>query len=230
MVDDSKKDFVNLVSVIGEASRAKIIYILITSGRAYTAHELALEANLSTTSASNHLSKLVGNKILQVHKQGRHKYFMIYDTDVAHALEAVLNISGFEVKAPTGEVEELRYCRTCYDHLAGRAGVIITSELERRKYIIREGKDYHLTDIGYSWFENELGISSDILNKKQQRNFARQCLDWSERQIHLSGYLGSLLFKVMLQRNWLQRKEFTRAIFVTNIGKKGIYDLLKIDL
>lgn len=78
--------------LIGEAGRAGILIALL-DGRARTAGELALLANISAQSASAHLSKLVDGGLLAVEPQGRHRYYRLAGGEVAHAIEAVGSIA-----------------------------------------------------------------------------------------------------------------------------------------
>src|SRR5689334_25253515 len=75
--------FVGIAGLIGEPARAKMIWNLL-DGRAYTASELAIVADISTTSASNHLTKLLNADVLKVKKQGRHRYFSFSRPEIAY--------------------------------------------------------------------------------------------------------------------------------------------------
>lgn len=66
--------------------------------------------------------------------------------------------------------------------------------------------------------------------KGKKRFMARQCLDWSERKIHLSGYVGALLLDKMLDKGWLRTVACSRELLVTNIGKIRLYELLHLKL
>jgi len=73
--------------LIGEPARAAILIALL-DGKARTAGELALTADVSAQSASAHLSKLVDGGLLTASRTGRHRYYAMAGPDVAHALEA----------------------------------------------------------------------------------------------------------------------------------------------
>src|SRR5262245_16333016 len=85
--------FVDIATLIGEPARAKMLWSLL-DGRAYTASELAMVADISGTSASNHLTKLLGANLLKAEKQGRHKYFSFSKPEVAYAVESLASLSG----------------------------------------------------------------------------------------------------------------------------------------
>jgi hypothetical protein len=44
----------------------------------------------------------------------------------------------------------LRYARSCYDHLAGSLGVEITEALQRKRWLLPEGKGYAVTRAAFA--------------------------------------------------------------------------------
>ena len=86
---------------------------------------------------------------------------------------------------------DLRFCRTCYDHLAGQVGIAVTDSLTRHGHLEPKGpRDWQLTNSGELFCER-LGVDLDTARRTSSRHFARQCLDWSERRPHISGALGA---------------------------------------
>src|SRR5882672_5280741 len=83
--------FSTMTSLIGEPARAVMLWKLL-EGKAFTATELAISAEVSAQSASMHLTKLVKANILSVIKQGRHRYFRLASPEVAYILEAIANL------------------------------------------------------------------------------------------------------------------------------------------
>src|SRR5690606_11137049 len=84
---------------------------------------------------------------------------------------------------------ELRFCRTCYGHLAGQMGVAVTGALLERDYIRpADDRQFKLTPAGAAWFET-IGLDTATI-KPARRGLARQCMDWTERRPHLAGPLG----------------------------------------
>jgi len=65
-MEESK--FIEIAALIGEPARARMLWNLL-DGRAYTASELAIAADISGTSASNHLTKLLGAELLKAGRQ-----------------------------------------------------------------------------------------------------------------------------------------------------------------
>ena len=200
-------------------------------GKAYTATELALAADISSTSASNHLSKLLEADLLKVEAQGRHRYYAFARPEVAYVIESMANLSNKTThanKEDKQDVAGIKYCRSCYDHLAGQVGVRITEALETKKLIRKFNREYTITGKGWQWL-----LQLDIHNEhieNGRRSLARQCLDWSERKPHIAGQIGALLMQKMFERNWLRKMQFSRELIITSKGKKKIYELLGIQL
>lgn len=221
--------FVKLAALICEPSRAKMLWSLL-DGKAYTASELAMLADLSFTSASNHLSKLLEADLLTVSSQGRHRYFSFAKPEVAYAVEALANLSDQKTKSVAGNNAHsgIKYCRTCYDHLAGFMGVTITEALVNKKLLVEEEKGYLVTAKGWNSFADMGIVKEDMI--RNRRPIARQCLDWSERRHHLAGQLGTLLLNKMMQKRWFKRVAHSREMLVTPTGQKELYGLLRIEV
>ncbi|MEO9870663.1 ArsR/SmtB family transcription factor [Ekhidna sp.] len=224
---ETSKDFAKITSLIAEPARATILWCLL-DGRAYTATELALFANLSPQAGSNHLNKLREHGLISTEKQGRHKYYRISNSEVAYAIEAIAAIipkresreSGKE-KLPTSGI---KHARTCYDHLAGYMGVKIHEKLIARKLLSEDDSQYLPTSEGENWFAS-LGIDCQKLSKTK-RKFAYKCLDWSERKHHLGGALGAALLEAMIERDWIRKIEHSREVVITFSGSKNLHEVL----
>jgi DNA-binding transcriptional ArsR family regulator len=219
------QQFAAIASLIGEPARASMLWSML-DGRAYTAGELALMANISPQSASNHLTKLMEADLLKMEKQGKHRYYCYAKTEVATALEAISQLIPGKEPAPRNRScknGDIQYARTCYDHLAGRVAVNLTQGLLQQKLIRLRDDEYEVTTKGTSWFE-EIGIDLAGL-KQQKRLFARPCLDWTERKHHLAGALGAALLDQMLVLNWLRRKNNERTVILTAKGEKALSQL-----
>jgi DNA-binding transcriptional ArsR family regulator len=217
--------------LIGEKSRAIMLWHLL-GDNALTATELATCADVSPQSASMHLNKLVRARLLVTEKQGRHRYYRLSGPDVAYAVEAIANLLPAErtdiEDSSIQKVDEIRYCRTCYDHLAGRVGVLLTEQLLKHKIILQAGSEFELTRKGIKWFES-LGIEITAV-RSTRRIFARACLDWSERRHHLAGALGAAFLERILEFDWIRRVKHSRAIILTPKGRREVYDLLQLNL
>ncbi|MBO9631522.1 MAG: helix-turn-helix transcriptional regulator [Chitinophagaceae bacterium] len=224
-----QESFKQIASLIGEPARSTMLWCLL-EGRAMTATELAFAADVSAQSASMHLSKLMQASLLKQEKQGRHKYYKLAKPEVAYVIESIASL--LPEKKENRKVPDhnsgVRFCRTCYDHLAGKVGVSITEQLLRKGYLLYSETDYSIPAKGSKWF-HALGIDIEAL-RSQRRAFARPCLDWSERRHHLAGSLGSALLNMMLEKDWMRRKKQSREIILTSEGTRKLYELLKLDI
>ena len=96
-------------------------------GQSLTATELAYCANVSRSTASGHLSKLVAARHLTVTRKGRFSYYRIASPLVATMLESIKVVAAIEVpprhQPRSAHDDAVRFARSCYDHLAGRASI-----------------------------------------------------------------------------------------------------------
>src|SRR3569833_404176 len=221
----SDPDMTSVAMVIGEPARAKMLWALL-DGRAYTATELALFADVSPQTGSMHLGKLVDAQFLTVERQGRYKYYRFANDDVAFAIEAIANLAKpVKHQENTGQpvIQPIKYCRTCYDHLAGKVGVALTHSLISMGAIEYSFFVFSVTVSGDRLFQG-LGIDMQAL-KAKKRMLSRPCLDWSERKLHLAGSLGSALLDHFIGNDWIRRTKNSRAMVITSKGSRMLYDI-----
>lgn len=223
------RDFSHTAALFSDPGRASILISLL-GGVALPAGQLAMVANVAPPTASSHLSQLVAGRLLTVEQQGRHRYYRLADAEVAHAIEALLAVTGRRAARnmrASPVPESLAYARTCYSHLAGRLAVEIADALQKRSYLVREEpRLYSLTAAGQSWFKH-LGIAV-VDSQMRKSRFARPCLDWSERRHHIAGQLGSALFERLCQLGWIVPVRESRAVRVTLEGRRRFRDVLGI--
>ena len=203
------------------------------SGLAFPAGELAVTANVAPQTASEHLAKLVEGRLLNVERQGRHRYYRLASAEVADAVEALLVLSGRSHLSDAGAGSSravggsLRHARTCYGHLAGWLGVQIAKKLEEREMIKPyNAKAYSVMASGREWFEAMgVGVPSSAA---AQKKLAVRCLDWTERRHHLAGTLGCAIYKRFRKLGWLVPVRNTRGVRVTMEGRAQVWKLLGI--
>lgn len=216
--------FKEIASLIGDPTRATIMWTLL-DGKAFTATELAISANTSPQNISMHLSKLVQAGLLSVESQGRHRYYKFSRKEIAYAIEAMTSLIPYPASKSTSQPKDIcaiKYCRTCYDHLAGKVGVLITDSLLQQKIIIDRSAIFKVSKKGEKWFSG-LGIDMDEL-QQQRRSIIRPCLDWSERRHHIAGSLAASLLDKMLFSDWVRRTKNSREIVITAKGRKKLYE------
>ena len=134
-------DIAQTAALIGDPVRAKMLLALLDGGE-LPACELAFRSGSSAQSASAHLGKLVEGGLLTMRPSGRHRLFVLASADVAHALERLTLVAkpARIVALPQSEsMHRLREARSCYDHLAGRIGVMLTEQFMDRKALELRG-------------------------------------------------------------------------------------------
>ena len=158
--------------------------------------------------------------------QGRHRYYMLADANVAHALEALLRVADgvlpestrWQAPAMTG----LRHARSCYGHLAGVLGVDLCRCFVEQGWVEQGTHDYPLTATGRSRLQ-ALGVvlpTERVAGKSQRLLYG--CVDWSERRDHFAGPLAVALLDHFVERGWLRRSAESRALDVSVTGRAGL--------
>ena len=211
-------------ALMADPSRAAMLAALL-DGRPLAAGELARAADVSAQSASMHLSQLLEGGLVRVAQDGRHRYYRIASSEVAHAIEALGGIS----TPPRSKREEardaIRYARSCYDHLAGELAVDLAGALERKRLLVPRGdREFDLTPKGEALL-SAWRIDVTAL-RRSRRAFARRCFDWTERRDHLAGVLGAAIYGTFLERRWIRRDRSSRVVYVTPEGKEQLAGLL----
>ncbi|GAB6262433.1 ArsR/SmtB family transcription factor [Photobacterium sp. R1] len=212
-----------LAAAMSDASRMKILCALM-DGKAWTATELSVIADIAPSTTSAHLSRLLKANLVVCLAQGRHRYFRLYSSNVAALLENMMGIT-FQVSSPsrTKVPKELLRARTCYDHLAGEIAVKLYDSLVRNNWMDSEGKE--LTVQGQEKLL-QLGINIDA---KTRRKKCCPCLDWSERKFHVGGHLGASLLSFFESNDWIERVPGYREVAITSKGKKELHRHFLID-
>ena len=223
-------DVAAAAALIGEPTRATLLLALIEEAT-LPASELAARARVAASTASEHLARLVAGGLIVGERRGRHRYYHLADPAVAAAVEALSAIAPEKPVRSLREAtvgEALRYARTCYDHLAGRLGVELTSSLERDHVLILEGGSYSLGPAARTRLA-ELGIDLGKL-AQQRRTLVRPCLDWSERRRHVAGALGAALARRLFELEWLRARDGNRSVVVTPLGLAQLRAEFSVDL
>ena len=208
-----------IAGAIGEPARARMLFCLM-DGHARTSTELAIVADVATSTASAHLNRLKAEHLVRVITQGKHRFYSLEGPKVARVLEGLSVLvdqprQQFTPNTPT----RLRAARVCYDHLAGHLGVLLHDRFNQLKWLSRPGNDsYDLTAEGAKAVD-ALGIDVEE-TRGLRRRFAYSCLDWSERRPHIGGALGAALLKLALKRKWVSQDLDSRAIRITNTGRR----------
>jgi len=220
-----------VAAAIGEPARARMLYCLL-DGHARTSTELAIVGEVGASTASAHLSRLMERRLVSLTSQGKHRYYRLAGPAVARVLEALSAAAGqdrpeFVPRTPS----HLRLARTCYDHMAGHAAVVLRDRFEQLRWLCAgtpADDEYDVTSAGGEAFA-AFGIDVDAL-RALRRRFAYACVDWSERRPHIAGALGQALLRVALERKWFVQDLDSRALRITPAGRRQLRARLGLDL
>ncbi len=220
-VDRADEAAGSVAAAIGEPARARMLYCLLDD-RARTATELAVVAEVTPSTASVHLRRLLEERLVSRLAQGRHRYYRLNGAAVADALEALSVLAGpRREQAPPGASHPLRAARTCYDHIAGSLGVSLHDRFRALRWLSDPApgvQGYEVTPQGRKAFE-ALGVDIDAAVSLRRR-FAFGCLDWSERRHHLGGALGAALLSIALKKRWVTRDLDSRILSLSALGRR----------
>lgn len=191
-------------------------------GRARTSTELAIVAEVSPSTASVHLQRLMKHRLVRVLAQGKHRYYSLEGPNVAAALEALSVLAGGTRQAFIPNTPgPLRAARTCYDHIAGALGVALHDRVRAMGWLMEASGDansYDVTPCGAKGLE-ALGVDV-AATRLLRRRFLFACVDWSERRPHLGGAVAAALLKVALKRKWVTQDLDSRILSVTAFGRR----------
>jgi DNA-binding transcriptional ArsR family regulator len=223
-----------VASLLADRSRA-VICMALLDGRSWTIGELARQAGIAPSTASEHIARLIDGGLLAAVQQGRHRYVRLADARTAQLIEDLAAYSAppeVTSAAPrslraVSKAQALARARTCYDHLAGRLGVRITDALTDSGVIDQEN-GFALTGTGLAWLGSALGVDVAAL-RASRRPLVRSCLDWTERRPHLGGAAGAAICDRFLAQGWIERVGTDRAVRVSPAGQQALRDLCGID-
>lgn len=226
------------LSVIGAAladrGRSKMLLAL-TDGRALSASMLAAEAGVSAPAASAHLHKLCDAGLLQVHVQGRFRYYRLAGDEVGNLIEVLARLSPTEPIRSLREgtrAHAIRMARCCYNHLAGRLGVAVTDALIERGYLSGHDGSVDLTrlhgvriaggvrdDVVYRLTATGRDALTRLGTELPADDTVRCCVDWTEQRHHIAGSHGRALLRALTGNDWIRPAERSRALHVTAAGR-----------
>src|SRR3954465_10496275 len=144
-------NLVEVAALVGDTARATMLAALM-GGQSLTATELAYAANISRSTASGHLTRLVSARLLVVTRKRRFAYYRIASPLVARMLESIKQVAAIETpprhRPRSARDDALRFARPCYDHLAGQCGVAITDALVKCGHVLLSDDGGEVTPSG----------------------------------------------------------------------------------
>jgi len=229
-------DIAGAAALIADPTRAAILRALL-SGRPLAAGELATLAGVSAATASFHLAKLLDGGLIDVARQGRHRYYRLAGHQVAAALEAIGLISApLPVRSlrQSREAAALADARTCYDHLAGRAGVelldamLASGLLSKNQDPFSRTSDVPRFDVTGAGARTLAAFGINVGEVRcGRRAFAGECIDWTQRRGHLNGSLAAAITARLFEVGWIERDPKSprrRSVRITAAGGVGLAD------
>ena len=212
------QDVARVAGVLGDPSRLAILAALL-EGEA-TVSDLATRLGLAQPRVSTHLARLRGAGLVGRVAMGRHRAYRANAALVKPLLDALYATGPAAVLRPSRRAGRerrrdtpLRRARTCYDHLAGVAGVELLAEMRERGWL-RPGPNgkpaFALTAAGERALAQR-GVEVDAA-RASRRRFATACLDWTERRPHLGGALGARVLDALCGKTYVRRRARGRDV------------------
>jgi DNA-binding transcriptional ArsR family regulator len=235
-------DIAGAAALIADPTRAAMLRALIP-GRPLAAGELARLAGVSAATASFHLAKLTDGGMITVARQGRHRYYRLAGHQIAAAIEAIGLISPpLPVRSlrQSREAAALAEARTCYDHLAGRAGVELMEAMLARGLIEKDQRSprtiggdppasrFEVTGAGARTL-GSFGVNISEV-RRSRRHFAGECIDWTQRRGHLNGALAAAVTTRLFDLGWIEHGPRRRSVRITAAGGAGLADTFGLEL
>jgi DNA-binding transcriptional ArsR family regulator len=228
------RDLASIGALVADRARCQML-VALGDGRPQPAGRLAAVAEVSASTASSHLHKLVAGGLLVVENEGRQRNYRLADPEVAVLIEALERLAPARPIRSLGQSQQVRawrQARVCYDHVAGTLGVELMRSLLERGYVgpVREpaGADpgqarYAITSGGRTFLDT-LGVVVP-----PGRQLVRHHGDSTEDGSHISGLLGRALLARFVDLGWLQRHN-NRRLHITPEGRKGFGRQFEVSL
>jgi DNA-binding transcriptional ArsR family regulator len=212
---------VRVAAALADPARLGILAALL-EGEA-TVSELAARAGLPQPRASTHLARLRAAGLVTPVVMGRHRAYRVDRGRVKPLLDALYATGPAAVAKPSAAAGRerrsdtpLRRARTCYDHLAGVAGVALLDAMQERHWLVARaagGPAYVLTPAGSGALARR-GVAVQAA-RAAKRRFATACLDWTERRPHLGGALGAAVLAALRAGGYVGGRRRGRDVRIT---------------
>jgi DNA-binding transcriptional ArsR family regulator len=232
-------DIAQLAGALADPSRIAMLDALL-DGSARPIGALARRAGISAATASGHLRRLLDHQLVVVDRDGSTHRVRLAGPAVAELLESIAAHAhaappasgaapgGPRTAAATTAARELRFARTCYDHLAGVVGVGVTRALLARRWLRSTGDGFTAAPALLGWLADHGRALAD--EPRSRRPLVRACLDWSERTPHVAGRVGAAIADLALARQWVVRVRDSRALRLTARGRAALAAELAVTL
>jgi DNA-binding transcriptional ArsR family regulator len=188
-----------------------------------TVSDLACRLGLDQPRVSTHLGLMREAGLVDCEANGRHRVYALRGQAPALAVATLRTLAASvaggdhsqpgSVAAPPAGDAPVRLARTCYDHLAGVAGVRLLDGLLARGWLEPSGRDHRVLAVSEQGTSGLglLGVNLPIA-RRSRRALAIDCPDWTERRPHLGGALGAALLAAMLDQGRARLRPGERAV------------------
>lgn len=207
-------DIAALAGILADASRVAMLDALL-DGTAHPIGVLARRAGITAATASSHLHKLIEARLVVVAPAGRERHVRLASPDVAELIERLATLAG----SAATRGDQLRFARTCYDHLAGALSIRVAGALVERGWLHRTSDTFEPAPALFTWLAER---DHPVPITGERRPLSRACLDWSERVPHVAGRIGAALARVFLAERWVTHIRDTRALRLTDRGRVAL--------
>jgi DNA-binding transcriptional ArsR family regulator len=185
-----------------------------------TVSDLACRLGLDQPRVSTHLALMREAGLVDCQPAGRHRVYALRGQAPGLAVATLRTLAASVVggdaaqaAAPPADDAPVRLARTCYDHLAGVAGVHLLDSLLARGWLEPAdagGRDLVVSAPGAGAL-GRLGVNLAIA-RRSRRALAIDCPDWTERRPHLGGALGAALLAALLDQGRARLRPGERAV------------------
>jgi len=208
---------------LADENRLRILALLLEGPKAVS--ELVVGLGVTQPGVSAHLALLREAGLVSYEDEGRRRIYRVSTDRVGDLTGALAALSGQGVggedlgrQAATKSLSNspFRQARTCYDHLAGAAGVGLLDSMLEQGWLRQQEEygriAYHLTPRG----TRELSKRDVRIERAlgARRVFAFGCADWTERESHLGGALGAEVLRTLADGGYVDHDEGTRSVAV----------------
>jgi DNA-binding transcriptional ArsR family regulator len=229
-------DLSRVGSLLADPGRCRVLLAL-GDGRSLPASQLADEAGVSPSTASEHLAKLVAGELLTVARRGRYRYYCLAGPKVGELIEAVARLSPPQpIRSLRQETRAhaVRRARSCYGHLAGQLGVNLTDAMVEQQLLVGDNEvdlDRMIGGRPAGGVLDPVGLTLTPTGRDRLTTFGvdlpvadvvRCCVDWTEQRHHVSGAFGRAVLRRLHDLDWLRRSPSGRAVLVTDAGRQGL--------
>jgi DNA-binding MarR family transcriptional regulator len=216
---------------MADETRVRILRLLLEAPAATS--DLVARLGVDQPRISAHLAALRAKGLVTVSVAGRQHVYTIKSSEASDAIKSFFHLANLRSsqasgrsKSPSkvalrevGRDSPIRRARTCYDHLAGVAGVELLDEMMKRGWLKKSQAlnnrrtNFDLTKKGRRALEGlHVHLSPE---RDSKRTFAYGCLDWTERRFHLGGFLGKVILDSLIANGVVEKAGHRRSRAVT---------------